>query len=56
MNDYLTHAEKEGEETFLCLWKSFIGNFEDKWDDSCPDKLWCHTRRIIADLANQQID
>lgn len=53
VNDDLTHAEEEGVERVLGLWKPIMCDLKQDRDDSIPDELGSHARGVVTDLTNQ---
>jgi hypothetical protein len=56
VNDDLTHAEEEGVERVIGLWKPIMSDLKQDRNDSIPDELGGHTRGVVTDLTNQQKD
>jgi hypothetical protein len=56
VNDDLTHAEEEGVERVIGLWKPIMSDLKQDRNDSIPDELGGHTRGVVTDLTNQQED
>jgi hypothetical protein len=56
VNDDLTHAEEEGVERVIGLWKPIMSDLKKDRNYSIPDELGRHTRGVVTDLTNQQKD